>query len=65
MDVLRVTVNRTNGHLKIAHRCPLKQFWSMVDAVITPFGIVEGVHSRGLWRWYCKVAWSGPSLPEA
>lgn len=58
MDMLRVTVNKANGHLKIAHRHPLRPDWSVLDAVITPFGIVESFGGRGMWAWLWKCSWS-------
>ncbi|KAF1957384.1 hypothetical protein CC80DRAFT_491505, partial [Byssothecium circinans] len=58
MDMLRVIVNKVNGHLKIAHRHPLRSDWAVLDAVITPFGIVESFGRRAMWGWYWKCSWS-------
>lgn len=58
LHALRVTVNRTTGHLKIAHNNLLHSNWPVRDAVITPFGIVEAVHVPGYWTWFWKRKWS-------
>lgn len=58
MHMLRMTVNRTTGHLAIAHNMPLLSSWSTLDAVITPFGIVESSDLQGYWTWLWKCKWS-------
>ncbi|KAK7177769.1 hypothetical protein PSPO01_16184 [Paraphaeosphaeria sporulosa] len=58
MDMLKVIVNKVNGHLKIAHRHPLRSDWAVLDAVITPFGVVESFGIRARWAWYWKCGWS-------
>lgn len=55
---LKVTVDRATGHLKIAHNYAPRLDWEVLDAVMTPFGIVEAVHPRGYWTWFWKCKWS-------
>lgn len=57
--ILRVTVNRATGHLKIACHHRLRTDSVFFEAAITPFGIVERFffpHSYWTWLWKCN--WS-------
>ncbi|KAJ4286920.1 hypothetical protein N0V90_012800 [Kalmusia sp. IMI 367209] len=63
LNILRVTVHRATGHLKIAHNYPPQSSWAVLDAVMTPFGIVEAVHPQGYWSWFWK--YPTPTLVDA
>jgi hypothetical protein len=57
-----ITVDRTTGHLTVAMIISnvLRRVFS--DAVITPFGIVGGIFTRGSWLWLWKCKWSAQDV---
>ena len=59
IQILKVTVDKATGHLAISHSRWPRMDWLALDAVITPFGIVEAVYPRGSWSWFWKCKWSG------
>jgi hypothetical protein len=50
IQTLKVTVNKATGHLAISYNHWPRTDWNVIDAVITPFGIVEAIHPIGMWR---------------
>ncbi|KAF2176007.1 hypothetical protein K469DRAFT_761489 [Zopfia rhizophila CBS 207.26] len=64
LHLLTVTVDRTTGRLAIAHQTPFRMDRVLMDAVITPFGIVERVIPLpGHWMWLWKRDWSNSKEP--
>ncbi|KAF2193278.1 hypothetical protein K469DRAFT_745593 [Zopfia rhizophila CBS 207.26] len=58
-------VDRTTGWLVIAHHTPFRTDRLLIDAVITPFGIVKGVIPQpGNWWWLWKRNWSNLKEPH-